>query len=158
MPKNTPCPCGNSENYEFCCNPYLECGKLAPTAEALMRSRYSAFVLGNAAYLLNSWHPDTAPKELTMETSPGWCALEVLTTEGGLENDDTGVVEFKAHYMSQGKSFTMHEVSRFARNEGRWLYVDSDPQKSQGDRERKVERNEPCPCGSGKKFKKCCLR
>lgn len=125
IPETTPCPCGNSPNYQSCCNPYLERGKLPPTAEVLMRSRYSAFALGNASYIRRSWHPDTVPKELDIETSATWCGMEILATKGGEENDDKGIVEFKAHYISHGKSFTLHEISRFTKERGRWYYVDS---------------------------------
>ncbi len=155
MPKTTLCPCGTTTRYEACCKPYLELGKLPATAESLMRSRYSAFALGNAAYLLSSWHPSTAPKELNLETSASWCGLDVLATEGGQVNDDQGMVEFKAHYLSQGKVGTLHEVSRFVKEKGRWYYVDGEVQDSDQDSQ-KVGRNEPCPCNSGKKFKKCC--
>ncbi|MBU0681934.1 MAG: YchJ family protein [Proteobacteria bacterium] len=155
MPKTTTCPCGNNQMYASCCNPYIERGKLPPTAEALMRSRYSAFALSNGAYLLRTWHPSTAPNELNLETSAVWCGLEVLATEGGKANDDKGMVEFKAQYINQGKVGTLHEVSRFIKQEGRWLYVDGDLRDTSCELQ-KVGRNEPCPCGSGKKFKKCC--
>jgi SEC-C motif-containing protein len=120
-----------------------------------MRSRYSAFALGHGAYLLQSWHPSTAPKELDMESSAVWCGLDVLAAEVDQENDNKGMVEFKAQYMNQGKIGTLHEVSRFVKEGGRWLYMDGDQQNS-GAELQKVGRNEPCPCGSGKKFKKCC--
>lgn len=156
MPETTSCPCGNSPKYHSCCHPYIERGKLPPTAEALMRSRYSAFALGNAAYLLSTWYPSTAPKELHLDTSAVWCGLQVLATEGGQENDNTGMVEFKAQYMNQGKVGTLHEISRFVKEEGRWLYVDGDVQDASQEVQ-KVGRNDPCPCNSGKKFKKCCM-
>jgi SEC-C motif-containing protein len=120
-----------------------------------MRSRYSAFALGNSAYLLRTWHPSTSPNELNLETSAAWCSLEVLAIEGGKEHDDKGIVEFKAQYINQGKVGTMHEVSRFVKQEGRWFYVDGDLRDTSGELQ-KVGRNEPCPCGSGRKFKKCC--
>jgi SEC-C motif-containing protein len=122
-----------------------------------MRSRYSAFALGNAAYIAHSWHPDTAPHELHLEASPSWCALEILTTEEGGENDRKGMVEFKAHYMNGGKSVAIHEVSRFVKEKGRWYYVDGDIMTNDATKAPKTGRNEPCPCGSGKKFKKCCM-
>ncbi|MDR9501052.1 MAG: YchJ family metal-binding protein [Desulfurivibrionaceae bacterium] len=153
-PPSTPCPCGSSHPYPSCCKPYLEEHKVAVTAEALMRSRYSAFALGKGAYLLQSWHPETAPATLVLETSPVWCGLEVLATQDGQESDDSGVVEFKAHYRSGGKSFTLHEVSRFVKEKGRWYYVEGDSQ--QAETQGKTGRNEPCPCGSDRKFKKCC--
>lgn len=156
-PQSTPCPCGGKQSYDSCCKPYLEENNTAVTAEALMRSRYSAFALGKGGHLLRTWHPDTAPATLELETSPLWCGLEVLATQGGQEGDNSGVVEFKAHFMDQGQAGTLHEVSRFVKEEGRWLYVRGDQQKSAGEIQ-KVGRNEPCPCGSARKFKKCCGR
>ncbi|MEN8256993.1 MAG: YchJ family protein [Thermodesulfobacteriota bacterium] len=156
MTKKTPCPCGTGLSYGACCQPFVELGQLPPTAEALMRSRYSAFTLANAAYLLNSWHPTTAPKDLNLKGSANWCRLEILASTEGSENDDRGVVEFKAHYMSQGTSGSLHEVSRFVKEGGRWFYVDGEIQGSDGEA-KKVGRNDPCPCGRARKFKKCCM-
>lgn len=92
----------------------------APTPEALMRSRYSAYVVGLIDYLLATWHPSTAPGEL--ELSPvKWIGLEVLRAEVG---GDAGVVEFVARCRVSGRAQRMHEVSRFVRHEGRWFYID----------------------------------
>ncbi|PLX50489.1 MAG: hypothetical protein C0613_04050 [Desulfobulbaceae bacterium] len=151
MLEKNPCPCGNSDDFSRCCQPYLESGQLPATAKALMRSRYSAFALGHSSYLLASWHPTTAPRNLNLETSVAWCGLEILASEGGRHHDQEGMVEFKAHYVQQGKAYTLHEVSRFVKEDGRWLYVDGDLKEGA-----KVGRNEPCPCGSNKKYKKCC--
>ena len=157
MSKERPCPCGTNLSYAACCQPSIELGQQPPTAEALMRSRYTAFTLKNAVYLLSSWHSSTSPKELDLEISPTWCNLEILATKEGSENDTQGIVEFKATYMGQGKSGTLHEVSRFIHEEGRWFYVAGDVQETDnGPHPHKVGRNDPCPCGSGKKFKKCC--
>ena len=155
MALETPCPCGTQKDFGSCCKPYLEKGQLPPTAEALMRSRYSAFALGNGAYLMESWHGSTVPKELNMETTPIWCGLEIVATQGGKEEDREGVVEFRAQYMAQGKVGVLHEVSSFIKEEGRWFYVKGEMQEN-GEQTTKVGRNDPCPCGSGKKFKKCC--
>jgi SEC-C motif-containing protein len=99
----------------------------APTAEALMRSRYSAFAKGDAEYLLRSWHPDTRPKKLTLDPAQRWLRLEILgTTAGGLLHQ-TGTVEFRAHYEHTTHTGVLHERSRFTRVNGRWVYVDGDP-------------------------------
>lgn len=156
MEETKPCPCGSHQNYEACCKPYVEQGKKAATAEALMRSRYSAFALAKSAYILSSWHPSTAPKELNLDSSITWSGLEVLACAEGTENDTQGVVEFKAHCLHEGKVSILHEVSRFIKEEGRWLYLDGDLQNTTG-KPQKVGRNDVCPCGSGKKFKKCCM-
>ncbi len=155
MSKEILCPCGTGSRYSVCCQPFVEMGQQPATAEALMRSRYTAFTMGNADYLLSSWHPSTRPKELDLSTSPTWCKLEILATKEGLENHKQGIVEFKATYMGQGKTGTLHEVSRFVREKGSWFYVDGDIQDTEN-MPRKVGRNDPCPCGSGKKFKRCC--
>ncbi len=155
MSKETLCPCGTNLSYTACCQPFVELGQQPPTAEALMRSRYTAFTLKNADYLLRSWHPSTSPKELDLATSLNWCKLEIVATKEGSENDTQGIVEFKATYMGQGKTGTLHEVSRFTLEEGRWFYVAGDVQDTDN-APQKVRRNDLCPCGSGKKFKKCC--
>ena len=152
------CPCGTGKSRGECCGPYLNGHAHAPTAEALMRSRFVAYCDENRGYLLSSWHPDTRPVDLTFEDDGlRWTRLEVVHTEAGASTDQAGVVEFKAHYRSGRKVGLLHERSRFARKDTHWVYVDGDlsPQAVTG---RKVGRNEPCPCGSGKKYKRCCGR
>lgn len=118
MPTPTRCPCGTGQAYALCCGRLHSGQASAPTAEALMRSRYSAFALGETAYLLASWHPSTRP--VTVELgSMRWLRLEVLSAQGGLF-DTEGVVEFAAHH-GDG---VMRERSRFVREGGRWLYLD----------------------------------
>jgi SEC-C motif-containing protein len=127
LPRNFPCPCRSSEDdplaYAACCQRWhagLESGVHAPTAEALMRSRYSAYVVGLIDYLLATWHPSTAPGEL--ELSPvKWIGLEVLHAEA---TGDAGVVEFVARCRVSGRAQRMHETSRFVRQDGRWYYID----------------------------------
>lgn len=91
-----------------------------------MRSRYTAFAVGDTDYLLRSWHPRTRPRRLTLDPDQRWLLLEVLRTEHGGPFDDTGVVEFRAHYRAAGGRGSLHEASRFSRVEGRWVYVDGD--------------------------------
>lgn len=88
-----------------------------------MRSRYSAFVVGDVAYLLASWHPESRPAELTLDSSLRWYRLDILATSGGGMLDPRGTVEFRAHYRSPDGGGTQHELSRFVKEEGRWLYV-----------------------------------
>jgi len=124
----------------------------------LMRSRYSAYVAGDIAYLLRSWHPSTRPAAIEAATIPEWCGLEIIRTEQGLEDDEAGLVEFQATARSHQNIPTLHEVSHFVQEAGQWLYVAGDVREDSraGKPTDKVGRNCACPCGSGKKFKKCC--
>lgn len=120
---DTPCPCGSGETYGGCCGP-VHRGAAAPTAEALMRSRYTAFAIGDERHLLLTWHPRTRPREAALEPGLQWTRLEVVATQGGGAEEATGVVEFRAHWRAAGESGILHERSRFARVRGRWTYVD----------------------------------
>lgn len=143
------CPCGSGKATDDCCGRY-HAGAAAPSAEALMRSRYSAYVLKNSLYLHDTWHPSTRPADLDIshDETP-WQRLQIIATAKGEEDDNEGVVEFAACY--QGGQ--LHERSRFVREGGRWFYLDGELLPPL---EEKVGRNAPCPCGSGKKFKRCC--
>jgi SEC-C motif-containing protein len=133
-----------------CCGRYHR-GEAAPTAEAQMRSRYSAYVLKNSDYLRSTWHPSTCPLELDISSdNTPWQRLVIIGTEKGTVTDSEGVVEFAAYY--QGGQ--LHERSRFVREEGRWFYLDGEILSPH--QEQKPGRNAPCPCGSGKKYKRCC--
>lgn len=128
MVKNTfssdACPCGSGTSYSRCCQPF-HLGTPAPTAEALMRSRYAAYVYRLVDYLLATWHPDTRPEVLDLDEDPPtrWLGLEIKHTE---QSGDTAVVEFVARFKVNGKAQRLHERSRFSRSDGRWLYVDGD--------------------------------
>ncbi len=121
------CPCGSGKSYNQCCRLYHD-GKAAPTAESLMRSRYTAYVLRNGAYLHRSWHPTTRPnkKSLLQLTPTDWQGLTVVRTEQGSEQDANGIVEFIAHYQEAGIAQQLHETSRFVREAGKWYYVNGD--------------------------------
>ncbi|MCV2393113.1 YchJ family protein [Actinotalea sp. M2MS4P-6] len=121
--KPTRCPCGTGLPYAECCGP-LHSGGRAASAEALMRSRFSAFALGDVAYLERTWHPSTRPADLSLDPELGWYRLDVLRTERGGLLDDAGVVEFRAYHRSPAGRGSMHEVSRFVRESGAWFYVD----------------------------------
>jgi SEC-C motif-containing protein len=131
MPSNRvapidPCPCRSGERFGECCAPRLDGTSPAPTAEALMRSRYTAFVVADTDYLLRTWHPRTRPDRLRLDSGRRWYLLEVLHTERGGPFDRSGLVEFRAHYRHDGRSAVLHEFSRFVRLEGAWVYVDGD--------------------------------
>lgn len=153
------CPCGSGQPYKTCCMPYCEEGQAAPTAEQLMRSRYTAFVIENAPYLLKSWHPTTRPDDLSLEDNKDieWTGIDILRTEHGDIGDQEGVVEFIAHFVVQGRKESLHETSRFVCEEGQWFYLDGEVHPRKPVKHVKIGRNAPCPCGSGKKFKRCCL-
>ncbi len=124
-----------------------------------MRSRYTAYVVRDVDYLIKTWHPSTRPISINPDTIPEWYGLQIMRTENGTASDDQGIVEFKATSLSHKKIWRLHEISRFQKEDGQWLYVDGDikgdspPVVRKGE---KVGRNDPCTCGSGKKFKKCC--
>jgi SEC-C motif-containing protein len=119
-----------------------------------MRSRYTAFVLGDSAYLLASWHPSTRPAELDLGgDDTDWQGLTILNSEAGMPGDAKGVVEFAARYCRQGREWVLHERSRFLFETGKWFYLDGDIQP---DKPPRTGRNVPCTCGSGRKFKRCC--
>lgn len=116
------CPCGSGDSYGTCCGRFHR-GAAAPTAEALMRSRYSAFVVGDAPYLLATWDPAHRPAELHLDPDTEWRRLVVLRTEGG-PFDTRATVEFEAHHRTAGRRGVQHEVSAFVRRDGAWSYVD----------------------------------
>ena len=120
-----PCPCGSGAPYPACCGPVHD-GAPAQTAEALMRSRYSAFVLGRDDHLFRTWHPRTRPAEVSAAPGIAWTGLEVVRTVDGGAGDETGTVEFRARYRDAAGEQVLHETSRFARRAGRWVYVDGD--------------------------------
>ena len=117
------CPCGLPEPYERCCGRFHKGEGPAPTAEALMRSRYSAFSVGDEAYLLRTWHPATRPAEAGADRRTRWTGLEVLETDRGGPFDTEGTVRFRAHYVERGRRGQLEENSRFVRHEGAWVYV-----------------------------------
>ena len=118
------CPCGTGLPYVDCCGRLHDGRATAATAEQLMRSRYSAFALGDAAYLLDTWHPTTRPRTLDLDPAVRWTGLDVLATSGGTLFEAAGTVEFRAHYVAAGRSGAQHEDSRFVRDDGRWRYLD----------------------------------
>ena len=117
----TPCPCGG-ENYVSCCGRFIDGGEPPPTAAELMRSRYSAYVLKNEAYLKATWHPSTRPTEpVAQDGNVKWLGLEVRRH---VPAGETAIVEFVARSKIGGRAHRLHEISNFVREEGRWYYVD----------------------------------
>ena len=115
------CPCGLPAVYDACCGRWHS-GAAAPTAELLMRSRYSAYAVGDAAHLMATWHPSTRPAGVGLDPDLRWTGLEVLEAAGGLL-DTAGTVHFRAHHLRRGVAGVLEERSRFARHGGRWVYV-----------------------------------
>lgn len=146
---NVSCPCGSGFSLELCCGRYHQ-GKLAPTPEALMRSRYSAFVLGLNDYLLATWHPSTRPKELALDTETEWKKLLIINAEKAVA--ESGQVHFQAYFRERHQWHVLEEISQFSYAEKRWLYVSGEPVVTR----LKPGRNASCLCGSGRKIKVCC--
>jgi len=157
----TKCVCGSGRNFDDCCAPVLA-GAPAATAEALLRSRYTAFATGNTDYLVETLTSDIRGEfdQIEAESTAAeakWQKLEIRSvTDGGID-DETGVIEFVADFSLRGEQRIHHEVSQFRREEGRWLCAGGQMNpRSAPVHVTKVGRNDSCPCGSGKKYKKCC--
>ena len=157
------CPCGSQQSYQSCCEQFVTCSADAPTAEKLMRARYSAYVLGAVDFIINSpieekrkECDEKAIRKWSQESE--WYGLEIKqVTDGGPEHKE-GVVEFIAQFSENGVRQSLHEKASFKKVDGKWFYEDSEIQKPKPfiRTEAKISRNDPCPCGSGKKYKKCC--
>ncbi len=145
------CICHSKKLFKDCCEPFLS-GKETPrTPVQLMRSRFAAYVNEDVDYLLRTWDHTTRPQTMDMSQSPQWAGLQIIKTSS---SDQQGIVEFKATYLDHNEIQVLHETSRFSRKNGQWYYVDGDLHVTQPG---KTGRNSPCPCGSGRKFKRCCL-
>jgi SEC-C motif-containing protein len=120
------CPCGSQKTYADCCGRYLNEQQIAPDAEHLMRSRYTAYTLLKEDYLLATWHSATRPTSLSLADEPStkWLGLTVKRHEHLDENH--AIVEFVARYKINGRAQRLHEVSRFVREGGQWFYVNGD--------------------------------
>ena len=142
------CPCGSTLPEPQCCTRY-HAGEVPPTPEALMRSRYLAYAGGLTDYLLDTWHPDTRPATMTPDPQTRWRALEIIDSS---EEGGHGRVHFRATWHAGEQWGVLEEKSRFVRESGRWFYHSGEV----SEHTLKPGRNDPCPCGSGRKFKKCC--
>jgi len=145
------CPCGSKALYSACCKPFIQGDTKPSHCEQLMRSRYTAYSMGEADYLIKTWHPSkqnqlNRDELLQSAKETQWLRLEILKSN---QNGVFGMVEFKAFFNSN----CLHELSRFEKIADQWFYVDGDVGPHG---QIKVGRNDSCPCGSGKKYKKCC--
>ncbi|MGB5306669.1 MAG: YchJ family protein [Gammaproteobacteria bacterium] len=157
------CPCSSGLSYAACCEPLITGEAMASGPEALMRSRYTAYALEIIPYLARTLHPsqrndydEAGAAKWAREAD--WERLEVVDVSPDPANADRGTVEFKAHYKRAGTRLVHHERAEFRKSDGNWYFYDG-KMVSAGQVRRetpKVGRNEPCPCGSGKKYKKCC--
>ncbi len=163
------CDCGSEKTYELCCEPLIRGERKAESPEALMRARYSAYVRGEIDFLIESQSPDKREEldRSDMETwskESEWLGLRILECKGAedapddVSRESPATVEFLAMYRRQGQEIPHHELASFIREGGTWYFDDSlEPRNEPVRREEpKHGRNDPCPCGSGKKFKKCC--
>jgi len=143
MTKLETCPCGSNKPFSSCCQPIIA-NDSANTAEQLMRSRYSAFVLGDGEYLLKTWHPDTCPNDFKLGQSR-WLGLTI-------HHADNDTVTFTAAFHAGNKGMLLKETSRFICIENHWRYIDGDCAVTT------IKRNDPCFCGSTTKYKNCCAK
>ena len=156
------CPCGSGKKYADCCEAIIKGTIKAPTAEALMRARYTAYVKHEIDFIINSCEKGEKIAEIDRKATEDWSknstwhGLKILRTEPGKE-PDTEIVEFEATYTQKGIRDVHHEIGGFKKINGEWFYSEGMIRPTTVVREgRKVGRNEPCPCGSGKKYKNCC--
>jgi len=156
-----PCPCGSGQLFEACCGPLIA-GAPAPTAEALMRSRYVAYGRGDIDYLTKTLSTDARADFDPIEAQgvaaeSVWTGLEIREVSAGGESDEEGTVEYVARLKYRNQARLHHERATFAREDGQWRCTGGEVSPKQPPRRVvSVGRNEPCPCGSGKKYKKCC--
>jgi SEC-C motif-containing protein len=157
---NQACPCGSGSSFAECCEPIIKGTRESGTAEELMRARYSAFVTHEIDFIVSSTH-SRARKEIDLafvrewsETST-WRGLQILETKD--VSDDKAFVSFEAQFTQNGEDHSHREKSLFEREDGQWRFVTGDELKNPTVRYEtpKPGRNDPCPCGSGKKYKKC---
>jgi SEC-C motif-containing protein len=117
------CPCGSKLTGQNCCIPILEGKTKAGTAEALMRSRYTAYTFSNSDYLLGTWHPRYRPASLEFMVDQKWLGLKIMAIQSGQTGDDRGQVEFVARFKIAGRAQRLHEISQFEKFEGNWVYL-----------------------------------
>jgi SEC-C motif-containing protein len=172
------CPCQSGAECSKCCEPLIDGTAKPKTAEQLMRARYTAYTRGDMEFIKTTMTREAA-KDFDLKAAEKWSrdsewkGLKVLSTEHGQANDKKGTVEFTATYVANGEAIDHHEVAEFRRGtDGSWLFHNGDghthkageghhhhnhgPQAPVVREEPKIGRNDPCPCGSGKKYKKCC--
>jgi SEC-C motif-containing protein len=155
------CPCGSGTGYAECCEPYITGAKIPLTAEALMRSRYSAYEVHAIDYIVETCDQDAGDvidikRTRDWSEKSRWLGLKILSADKGGPADTEGTVEFEASYERDGLRDIHHEKAQFKKRDGRWFYENGDiVPKTVTRTGPKVGRNDPCPCGSGKKYKHC---
>lgn len=155
------CPCGSGNPYSECCELIISGDRLATTAEQLMRARYTGYVNAKMDFIFDSTHPehregyDHAGTREWAETAE-WLGLEIIGSKKGGADDSVGEVEFIARFNEKGELREHHEAGQFKRSEGRWYFTEGKMIRSKPLTVAKIGRNEPCTCGSGLKYKKCC--
>ena len=156
----TLCPCCSTKNYSQCCEIFLTAKAFPQTPEELMRSRYTAYTQTNIDYIAKTMKEPASEgfnfeETRTWARNVNWLTLEVVSAS---QNENEGKVEFIAQYSYQDKKYVLHEISLFRRDDNQWYYIDGDsPQSSPIVNDKnKISRNDPCSCGSNKKYKKCC--
>lgn len=156
------CACGTGLAYAECCQPIIKGERPAETAEALMRSRYCAYVNVETDYIFETTHPkhrEGYDAEGTREWAEKseWQGLEIVSVKDGGKDDTTGEVEFVARWKENGEDRVHHERAQFKKENSRWFFTDGKPGSQQPIlKGPKIGRNDPCSCGSGQKYKKCC--
>ncbi len=156
------CPCGSEKSLADCCKPYIKGKKKAPTPEALMRARYTAYATQETQFILESNAPQTAD-DVDLDATKQWSkkaeweGFELVSSKME-EGESQAELEFIARYSIDGQQMKHHELSTFVKQDGSWYFLDGDTVKPKPIRREgpKIGRNDPCPCGSGKKYKKCC--
>jgi SEC-C motif-containing protein len=155
------CPCCSDKYFSDCCGPVIQ-SESANTALALMRSRFTAYVLQKVEYIYNTTHLKTRRKSSLNDikiwaNENKWTKLEIIDSKNGNRNDQNGTVEFKAHFIDGlGGLQIHHEKSNFVKENGKWFYVDGVIDSQKPVLVKTISRNAPCVCGSGKKYKYCC--
>jgi SEC-C motif domain protein len=156
----TLCPCGSGDDFADCCGPLIDGVAPAPSAEALMRARYTAHVLRNLDYVDRTHAPEVRDDFNRAEAQrlADECEWKGLHIHSAREADDIAEIEFIVQFLWEQKLVKKGAVSRFRRDNGQWYFVSSKPAHhlSQRRMSKKIGRNDPCSCNSGKKFKKCC--
>ena len=155
------CPCGSGNSFSECCEQIISGNRPAETAEHLMRARYSAYVFANVDFIFESTHPEhrtgydhAGTKEWA--ESAEWHELEIISTQNGGVDDSIGEVEFVARFSENGAQREHREAGQFKRKDGQWYFTEGHMSRQKPLTAIKIGRNDPCTCGSGIKYKKCC--
>lgn len=161
MSQTQSCPCGNGVDVSKCCLPFISGKKEAAQAEELLRARYTAFTRGDVDFIMSTHHSKTRGEIKRGEIeewskNSTWHGLEVREIKGGGEKDEQGQIKFCARYEADGKKHEHWELSLFEKEGGKWRFLDAASAGPYVREEPKLGRNDPCKCGSGKKYKKCC--